>query len=435
MGSDIVHHLLSRVKVEFMKWRMGKAMAPVLASLLLLVLLWQTLPVRADDSLPAAAAHALVPLAPEGRWVVRAELRRNGYDQRYNSAGERESLAAPFDQIDLNSAIFPALAALGGGASLGSTSLSSSVTIERTELTLGYGVTPDLTVGGIVNFGTTENRVSLGLGGGNTGWNPAFDPSQPIAPANFPFAPVGGGALAPMDAVGLNQILTNPAFGYGYAPLASASTSGPGSALVGALWRSYQDGRSALVWGFGYRFGLAAADDPDNLFDVPLDDGSDDLVGQVEYFRHWGVTDLRLMAKRTVQLKDQLVMRVPLPGEVLAPASSKERLDRNLGDFWEYDVELGRSWGDWRPSITWHRWQKSPDSFTSPSGQDTTALEANTNIDTNQWRMALSWSGINAWRRGVMPLPLVARLEMQESYEGRNMVDVRDYYLTLTTFF
>lgn len=128
-------------------------------------------------------------------------------------------------------------------------------------------------------------------------------------------------------------------------------------------------------------------------------------------------------------------MRVPLPGEVLATAASKERLERHLGHFWEYDIELGHSWGDWRPSVTWHRWQKSPDRYTSPRGQNTAALEVNTNIDTNQWRLALSWSGIGAWQRGEIPLPLIAKLEMQETYEGRNMVKVRDFYLTLTTFF
>lgn len=418
-----------------MKQEKRKTILLLIVVAVLIPLLWQTLPAQGDDSLPAASVHALAPLAPEGRWVVRAELRRNGYDKRFDNAGESEALAASFDGINLGAAIFPALAALGSGASLGIATLSSQVAIERTELTFGYGAAPDLTVGVIVNFGTVENRAALGLSGGNTGWNPAFDPSQPIAPANFPFAPVGGGALAPMDAAGLNQILSGAAFGYGYAPAAPVSTSGLGNALLGVLWRSYRDDHSSLVWGGGYRVGLGEGDDPDNLFDVPLDDGSDDWVAQVEYFRGWGAADLRLMAKRTAQIADRLVARVPQPGELLAPASSKVLLERNLGDFWEYDVELGYAWGDWRPSITWHRWQKSPDRYVSPAGQDVSALEANTNIDTNQWRAAVSWSGIAAWRSGAIPMPLIARLEMQDTPEGRNMVAVRDYYLTLTTFF
>jgi hypothetical protein len=120
---------------------------------------------------------------------------------------------------------------------------------------------------------------------------------------------------------------------------------------------------------------------------------------------------------------------------VLAPVSSKERLKRDLGDFWEFDLELGRSLGDWRISTTWHRWQKSRDSYSSPSGRDTSALEAETTVVADQWRLALSWSGVGVWQRGALPLPLVARLEVQDTYAGRNMVDVRDVYLTLTALF
>lgn len=389
----------------------------------------------AVEPLPAAAAHALAPLAPEGRWVTRIELRRNGYDHRYNSQGEREPLAAAFDGITLDAAVFPALAALGAGATLGTTALASEVAIERAELAFGYGVTPDLTLGATINYGRTETQVAFDLSGGNTGWNPSFNPSSPIGPSNFPFAPVGGGAAAPMDAAGLNQILTSPVFGYGYMPAASTETTELGNTLIGVLWRSLRTDRTALVWGLGYRFGLSDGDNPDNLFDVPLDDGSNDLIGQVEYFRNWGAIDLRAMVKRTLQRADKKTMRVPQPGAILAAEASKESLARNLGDAWEYDLELGRGLGDWRLSATWHRWDKSADRYTSPSGQDTTALETNTHIDTNQWRLAVSWSGINTWRRGLMPMPLIAKLEMQETYEGHNMVDVRDVYLFLTTFF
>lgn len=391
--------------------------------------------VHAEAPPAAASAHALAPLAPEGHWVVRAELRSNDYDRRYDDDGKLEPLGAAFDGVTLDAAVFPSLALLGGGASLGVTSLSSSVSLERIELTLGYGLTPDVTVGGIVNYGRSFNRVSLGLAGGNVGWNPAFNSAAPIDGSNFPFAPVGGGAAAPMDAAGLNQVLTAPNFGYGYEPLESTETTGPGSALLGVLWRSFGDEHSSLVWGAGYRFGLAAYDDPDNPFDIPLDDGSDDWVGQLEYFRHWGAVDLRGLAKRTVQRADEVVMRVPQPGEVLAPVSSKERLKRDLGDFWEFDLELGRSLGDWRISTTWHRWQKSRDSYSSPSGRDTSALEAETTVVADQWRLALSWSGVGVWQRGALPLPLVARLEVQDTYAGRNMVDVRDVYLTLTALF
>ena len=49
--------------------------------------------------------------------------------------------------------------------------------------------------------------------------------------------------------------------------------------------------------------------------------------------------------------------------------------------------------------------------------------------------VALSWSGIGQWRQGGLPLPLIVKFEVQETYAGRNTVDVRDYYLVLTSFF
>ncbi len=98
-------------------------------------------------------------------------------------------------------------------------------------------------------------------------------------------------------------------------------------------------------------------------------------------------------------------------------------------------MELGRSWGDWRGSLTWHRYDKLSDRYTSDLGTDTSALQANTRVYANQWRAALSWSGIKAWRQGHVPLPLIVRLEIQRTYEGRNFMNVRDIYLRVTTFF
>ena len=62
-------------------------------------------------------------------------------------------------------------------------------------------------------------------------------------------------------------------------------------------------------------------------------------------------------------------------------------------------------------------------------------LEQNTRILANQWRMSLSWSGIKAWKNGDFPLPLILKLETQNTYSGINMPKVWDVYLQATTFF
>jgi hypothetical protein len=402
-----------------------------------LILLCLSFPVMAepDNDPPAAAMHALDLVLPESRWAVRAELRSTQFDRVYDSNGDRRPFASEFDNVALDASVFLALAALGPGASLGTTSLSAEARFERLELTFGYGLTENLTLGAIVPMGRSQTNVDFSVLGGNVGWNPAFDPTAPIGPANYPFAPVGFGATEPLGTAGVQQVLTDPIFGFAYQPAQTTSRSQMCDPTLGALYRFHRSSKDSATLGLGVRFGVAR-DDPDDLFDVPLDDGSDDLLGKIEYFRRLGTGyDLRALVKRTVQTSDRVEKRVPVPGTLLATASTKETLDRDLGDYWEYDLEIGKSLGPWRLSGTWHRWDKARDRYSSPSGQDTSVLEINTGILADQWRMGLSWSGVESWRSGSLPLPIVVKLEMQDTYRGRNMTDVRDLYLIVTTLF
>lgn len=379
-------------------------------------------------------------LAPASRWVTRLELRSSGYSKVYDGNGNRQANAVAFDRVDLNANIFPVLALLGPGAGLGTTRASSSLSAKVAQLTLGYGLTENLTAGIIVPWGSTTNTVDFSVAGGNTGFNVAFNPALPISPINFPFAPVGGGAIAPLDTAGMQTILTNPAFGLSYKPLQTSTTESFGDPTLGAMWRAWRGnvGRvaSSAIIGGGIRFGVQAQNNPDDLADLPMDDGSTDLVLQLETYHALGeLWDLRLLGKYTHQTEDNFIARVPQPGELLPGLASKETLKRDLGDYMEYDVELGRRFGDWRASSTWHRWDKSSDRYRSAIGTDTSMLEQNTATLADQWRVALSWSGINAWKNGGMPLPLIMKLETQKTYRGRNMTDVWDVYLQATMFF
>lgn len=392
--------------------------------------------VHASDALPASTAHGLDQMVPAGRWIARAEVRGNHFDHEYDSNGKRVAFAHAYSGVELDASALSSLAPLGPGATLGSTTLAAEAFAERIELTFGYGLTKDLTVGAIIPFGRTYMSVDFSVLGGNVGWNPLFDPGQPVGPSNYPFAPVGGGASEPLGTAGVQQILTNPAFGYAYRPLQTSSVHDMGDPTVGALWRAQQNEDSSTVLALGYRIGLAKQDDPDDLFDLPLGDGSDDLRLRLEHFRNLGAGfDLRLMAMRTIQLEDQVTRRVTAPGEFLATATSQEKLDRDLGDFWEWDVELGKQFGDWRVSGTWHRYDKEGDRYASALGTDTSELEKDTRLYADQWRLGVSWSGVHAWQEKLIPLPLIFKLELQETYEGRNMTDVRDLYLVTTAMF
>lgn len=389
----------------------------------------------ADEPVTGAALHALDSMPPARRWAVRLELRSNRYDERFDANGDELGVASRYDAIELNSAVFPSLALFGPGASLGTTRAYSEVRTRSATLTMGYGVTDDLTLGFILPYNIIEHRIDFGVGGGNVGLNPGFNPAAPIGPGNFPFAPVGPG-VAPLDADGLNQILSNPAFGYGYRPIQSATTHGFGDPTVGGLWRFYENGGDSAVLGLGLHIGIADEDDPDNLVDIAPDDGTDDVEVRLEHFRRLSERwDLRLLARHQEQFSQHVERRVPAPGELLPTAASKERLKYDAGDFQEFDVELGRTAGDWRGSVTWHRYQKEADRYTSDRGTDTGALSADTKARADQWRAGISYSGIRAWQAGRWPLPLVIKLEMQNTYDGRNFPKVRDIYLQFTSFF
>lgn len=340
--------------------------------------------------IPTASLHALDGMAPAGHWAARLTVLRNGYDRRYDDQGRRVDFDQPYDGLDL--------AGLGMPGVSGILRLDTRVVTEYGELMFGYGVDEDLTVGAIIPFARTRSRVRMAVDGG-------------------------------IGSAGLQALLTGP---LGYKPLQSTSSSGLGDPTVGLLWRFHKGPRDSAIAGFGVRFGVSPADDPDDLADVPPGDSSTDLRYRLEYFRDLGAgLDLRLLAEYQVQLPDQVILR---PGNPLTTAT-KERLDRNLGNYWEWDLELGKSFGDWRASATWHRYQERPDRYSSRIGTDTSFLMANTDTLADQYRVALTWSGVNAWRAGRLPLPLIVKLEMQDAFRGRNFVDVRDVYLRVTSFF
>lgn len=404
--------------------------------LTILALLSYSFLAQAEPALPSASAHALAFMAPADRWAMRLELRSNGWDKQFNHNGDLVDMDVAFNQTNLDSSLFPVLTALGANASLGTTAFDTEVQNQFGELALGYGVNDDLTIGVLIPFGRTRSDINFSVTGGNTGFNPAFDPAQPITETNFPFAPVGAGASESVGTEGMQKILTDPGFGYDYTRVESTTTVGLGDPTLGAIWRFYKTTKHNLVLSAGIQLGVADGDDPDNLMDVAIGDSSTDLRAQLEYFRDLGYDfDLRLMVNRKIQTKDHKTLRVPASGQLLATAKSKERLNRDKGDFWEFDVEVGRRWGDWRTSATWHRYVKAYDRYRSDLGTDTSALEANTNVFANQWRISISWSGINAWRQKKMPFPLIVKLEMQETYQGRNFVDVRDFYVRMTSIF
>lgn len=390
---------------------------------------------NSSTAMPASAGFGLDSMAPEDHWAVRLELRTNSYDARFDNEGKRQDLDAAFDKVNLNADIFPALALFGAGASLGTTKFDSHVESQFSILTLGYGLTSNLTLGAIIPYNYARTEAHFAVSGGNVGFNSGFNPAQSMGPNNFPFAPASG-IVPVMNGANVQDILTNPAFGYGYKPIQTVTAEGLGDPTLGVLWRFHQGVQDSVVLGLGVRFGVAADDDPDNLLDVPPGDGSTDIRARLEYFRDLGEGfDLHLLADYNIQMEDHVTLRVPLQGQLLALANSKEKLRRDLGDYYETDLELGYRLADYRFAATWHRYEEGKDTYSSRLGSDTRSLEINTHTLADQYRLSASWSGINAWKAGKLPLPLILKFEMQDTFAGQNFVDVRDFYVQITALF
>lgn len=340
------------------------------------------------ESLPVSAGFGLDGMAPGGHWAARLTVLTNGYDHRFDDNGRRVDLDRAYDGLNL--------ALLNPGLS-GTLRLDTRVVTEYTELMLGYGLSDDLTLGVILPYARTTTRVNFGVDGG-----------------------IGNASMQAILA------------GLGYERPADTRVSGLADPTLGLLWRFHKGARDSAIVGFGVRLGLSRKDNPSNLFDVAPGDGSTDLRTRLEYFRDLGQGfDLRLLGEYQIQLPDHVDAR---PGNPLTTASV-ERLRRNLGDYWESDVEIGKRLGNWRFSATWHRYQEMPDRYSSSLGSDTSYLSNDTDTVADQMRVAVSWSGIDAWREGRLFMPLVVKFEMQDAVRGRNFVDVRDFYLRLSSAF
>jgi len=342
--------------------------------------------VRAEP-LPAASGYGLDGMAPGGHWASRLTLLRNGYTMRYDDDRKRVDLDAGLDGLDL--------ATLGLAGTL---RLDTDVVTEYAELMFGYGLTDNLTVGAIVPYARTTTNVRYSVDGG-------------------------------IGTAGLQAVLTGP---LGYKPLRTTRSEGIGDPTVGMLWRFHRSDADSAILGLGVRVGMAKADDPDNLVDVPPGDGSTDLRARLEYFRDLGAGfDLHLLGEYFWQLEDDVRMR---PGNPLTTVTT-EKLRRKLGNYYEHDIEIGKRFGDWRIAGTWHRYREAADRYTSRLGTDTSYLSANTETLADQLRLSISWSGVDAWLAGSFPAPVIVKLEVQDAVRGRNFVDVRDVYLRVSTFF
>lgn len=133
------------------------------------------------DEIPTERQHALSNLAPKGKFVLRVEGKTRTTQFSYNNSGDRVRLGSELNGVNLDQNLFSSLAPFGAGASLGTTSSSMELDSQRGEISLGYGVSDDVTVGVIVPFGTVKSKVDFSVSGATLGTNPNYNPA--LAPS------------------------------------------------------------------------------------------------------------------------------------------------------------------------------------------------------------------------------------------------------------
>ena len=389
-----------------------------------------------EEELSFSSKHALSPLAPKGHWAIQIEAKNRTTNFSYNNAKKKSSIGSKYNNIDINKDIFPSLALFGEGASLGKTSAEMEIVSNYFEFALGYGITKDLTVGIIVPYREKKTTLNFSLQNGNLGINPNFNSTAPTTARNSPYLPSSIEGINPMTTTQLQSVLASRSLDLEYKPLQTTKNSGLADPTLGLLWNVYSSKNSSLILGTGFRFGIAEEDDPDNLLATDIGDGNSGIRLKAEYYQDLtNGFDLYTQIEYGIELEDKVTKRVPKDGVFLANKSSTEKLTRDLGDYRIYDIGVGKSWGDYRFSAGWHRAEKDKDSYASSKGTNISVLEANTDSYANQWETSISWSGIDAWSKGNIPLPLILTLNYRDTYEAKNAYAWKEVYLGLTSFF
>jgi len=380
-----------------------------------------TLPANAQDIAAPGAFGA--DMLPRGRAAARLEARGIRASEEFGRDGERRPLGSSYDGLNLNASLIPALAPLGPGATLGTTDLSSRMSGQQTRLTIGYGLSEDVTVVFQVGYGEVENRVAVAVSGSNLGAT-----GNPLAP----FLPL---ALLPLGtpATGAEDVQALLTGAYGYKRVQSSTWHSPLDPLIGLRWRFDKGEHHATVFAPSLRFGVVREADPDDLMQMVLADGTNDILLGVLHTRtlseRW---DLLVSAQYTIQFADHVTARARAENELLVPASRRERLRRDRTDPIELTAEAGYSQGPWRFSGRLEYARGGRDDFSSPSGQDVSGLEANTDFHFLLGYLGVSWNGIPGYLRGEYSAPLLVSLVAATTLAAKNTSAPDTLYLTLT---
>lgn len=400
-----------------------------------MAILW---PIQAisSDSLPVYHDYILPFLAPERGWLVRIEPSGGGYSERFDRQGARQSIDLEVDEDILNAPYRDMLALLGPNATVGSAMFSSSVSASRIELSVAYGVTARISFIVEAELASVVNTINLQVTKGNVAFNRAYDGLQPASATNLPLVYSDSGNYPTVTEEGVVDLLSDPQWGYEYQGLVAVDNvemQGLAHVSLSILWQAYVSHKDTLLLGLGMREARDDADDPDNLFDVPLNDNTIDLLLNADYFLsvsrnidlHWGF-------QVSHSHSDEVWRRAPVEGASLVPIANAERYVRRVGMRQRHELTLGYGYRHWRPSFGLVYMKKEHDIYEGKNGR---TLGHDTEASALDWRIALAWSGVRARHHGSELMPVVVTLAIFNRLQGKNVPDEQGLSLTLSRYF
>jgi hypothetical protein len=366
-------------------------------------------------------------------------------DERYNPSGNPESIASNFDGRRLDSTVFPALRPLdpfvGGSASIGDSQLHFKYNFNIVNLTLAHGITDRLTVGVEIPFWWVKNDVTAyvnsGLGSSaNVGLRTGPGPG-PLCGSASPVLPLACPNTRRFTTEDVQRLLTVglPGIpGFGYKPVRTFSDNGIGDVALGAKYQYWRSENFRLAAVAGVRFPTGRQDDANDLVDIGWSSGAFGIVARLQ--NDWIVSNLwkaqRTPADLGIQFPGDLVLNGTFRYEAVLPDSVTlrvgdadtlttvhERLDRNLGDRFEFEFStLYQLTQGFSLSLTYRYGFKQKDNFTSHRGLPVQVLEQNTNSTEQVYLAKLTYSTVPAYRAGDFPLPVDIALTWRDRFAG-----------------
>jgi len=372
-------------------------------------------------------------------------------DERYDSDGNREDLAADFN-TSLDSSVFAGLQAVeigfgmpAGSASFGDTVVQMEYDIKIFDLEYYYGITDKFTAGIKIPYWWVKSKVNASVNSGagssaTVGFNPAFDPSDPFSPPIIPIT-LGGQPATDDDiqailgpGVDINGVPAVP--GFGYDQFETWSGEGLSDVEVSGRYQYLKTDKWRHAFTAGIRIPTGEIDDPDNLADFPFGLGAYQLLLRSNH-------DVALSDKATLNLSlkydivgsDRQEKRVPT--DVNQPiTSNKVVVDIDYGNVFELDTTATyRFTPQWSTFGRYRFTHKQSNEVSGPPGVNVDSLEAETNREGQQFQVGVAYSTVSRYLGGNAKVPFRVALTYRDRFAGKNLLDSQYLKLEGQLFF